>query len=258
MRYFFHIAYKGTQYRGWQRQPNVLSVQEVLETHINHILKTDTYIVGCGRTDAEVHASQYFFHLTMEQLWNFDLKARLNRVLPPDIAVFDIIPVKDKAHAQYDATQRTYDYFIHTQKSSFLNEFSAWYPEHFDIAAMQKAVALLPCHSNFRSFCKQPDKHNSTICHVMAARLFAHASGDRLQFQITSNRFLRGMIRIIVSRLLKVGTGRMSLDEFESYLIGTKTPQFTNFAHPQGLHLSKVVYPYLELPLAGSISLSLR
>ncbi len=251
MRYFFHIAYKGTQYRGWQRQPNAISVQEVLENEINRILKLNTYIVGCGRTDAEVHASQFFFHLDVKKEWDFDLKFRLNKALPPDIAIYDIIPVADRANARFDAIQRTYDYFIHTEKRPFLCQTSACYQADMDVERMRRAAHLLMKYQDYKAFCKTPDKHNTTICNIMNTDLFVKNEGKQIQFQITANRFLRGMIRIIVARLIAVGKGNISLEEFEGYLSATKTPKFTNFAYPQGLYLSKVVYPYLDLPKTG-------
>jgi len=227
MRHFFHIAYKGTNYRGWQRQPNVISVQEILETQINHLLNVNTFIVGCGRTDAGVHASQFFFHLDVEKKWDFDLKYRLNKVLPPDIAIHDIIEVADNTHAQFDATERTYEYLIHTQKSPFLNDISAWYDEKLDLEKMKTAVALLPKYDDFHAFCKTPDKHNHTLCKVVSARLFSDNNGNNIRFEITANRFLRGMIRIIVDRLIQVGTGRWSIEKFEQHLI-TKQRTFNH------------------------------
>jgi tRNA pseudouridine38-40 synthase len=116
LRYFVHIGYKGSNYFGWQRQPDKLSVQEIIEEKLAKIFKKPIIIYGCGRTDAGVHASQYFFHMDMEKSWNFDLFFRLNRILPDDIALFDIIPVDGEPHARFDAIQRSYDFFIHTYK----------------------------------------------------------------------------------------------------------------------------------------------
>ncbi|MDF2432121.1 MAG: tRNA pseudouridine38-40 synthase, partial [Mucilaginibacter sp.] len=119
MRYFFHIGYHGSAYSGWQKHAGILSVQDVLETRLSKLLKTTVNIVGCGRTDAGVHASQFFFHADIEREWNSDLFFRLNKILPDDIAIFDIIPMQGAVHARFDAVQRTYDYFIHTYKDPF-------------------------------------------------------------------------------------------------------------------------------------------
>nr|WP_245402606.1 tRNA pseudouridine(38-40) synthase TruA [Pontibacter sp. E15-1] len=255
LRYFFHIGYKGSHYKGWQRHPYGINVQQVLESALTRILKTPVAIVGCGRTDAGVHASQYFFHLDVAIPWTFDLVFRLNKVLPPDIAVFDIIPMDGLPHARFDATARSYDYFIHTSKNPFLSDASALYLfSHLHLDQMKAATALLPNYTDYRSFCITPAEHRSTICHIQSAQWFITSNGDRLRFQITANRFLSRMIRIVVGKLLQVGTGTLSLAEFESYLATDNSPRQLHPAHPQGLYLSKVTYPYLDLTPRSSFS----
>jgi tRNA pseudouridine38-40 synthase len=227
-----------------------LNVQEILETGLGKLLKTPVGIVGCGRTDAQVHAAQFFFHADIEQKWDYNLFFRLNKLLPNDIAVFDIIPMEGLPHARYDAVQRTYDYFIHTYKDPFLSGFSSFYADKgLNIDNVRAAIALLPLYSDYRAFCKMPDRIDHTICHVSAATLFTSANGDRLRFQISANRFLSKMVRIIVGRLLEIGRGEMSVDEFEHYLAEKITPQVIIPAYPQGLYLSKVTYPYLDMPV---------
>jgi len=119
-----------------------------LETALSKLLKSQINIIGCGRTDAQVHATQFFFHMDVEKEWDFDLLFRLNKVLPDDIAIFDIIPMQGLPHCRYDAIQRTYDYFIHTYKDPFLSGFSSFYEEkNLDIAQMKAACTLLPLYS---------------------------------------------------------------------------------------------------------------
>jgi tRNA pseudouridine38-40 synthase len=220
-RFFFHIGFNGLQYHGWQRQVSALSVQEVIEGVVKKVVKTPVFINGCGRTDAQVHASQYVFHANLAAEFDFDLLLRLNRALPPDIAIFDILPVHEQAHARFDAVQRTYDYFIHTRKDPFLHGSSAfYYGSGLDISGMRAAVALLPKYNDYYAFCKSPNS-------------FEHTTG---------------MIRIIVGRLLQIGTGKMTVDAFEHYLISKEITQRINRAYSQGLYLSKIVYPYLDLP----------
>lgn len=248
MRYFFHIAYRGNNYSGWQRHKNTNTVQQVIEEALGKILKYPVAINGCGRTDAGVNASQYFFHVDLSKEWNFDLKFRLNRLLPNDIAVFDIIPMQGLPHARFDAAKRTYNYFIHTEKDPFLDLISSFYQiENLDLNKMSKATALLPQYNDYRAFCTTPDKNEHTICHVSQAQLFVDVTGNRIRFQVSSNRFLSKMIRIITGKLLKIGTGKLSVDEFESYLITKETPKILDPSYPQGLYLSKIVYPYLDL-----------
>jgi tRNA pseudouridine38-40 synthase len=248
LKHFFHIGYHGYNYRGWQRQAGIISVQEVIENAIGKILKRPVTIYGCGRTDAQVNASQYFFHMEEKLDPGYDLAFRLNKVLPHDIAVFDILPMDESYHARYDAEQRTYDYFIHTYKDPFLNTMSAYYPmPGFDLDKMKKAVELLTKYSDYYAFCRSPEKNKSTICIISSAKFFVDPAGDRYRFQVTANRFLKGMIRILVGKIMEIGKGEFCLEEFENCFISRKTPQLIIPAHPQGLYLSKVTYPYLDL-----------
>ena len=249
MRYFIHIGYSGTQYRGWQRLPGIVSVQEVIEDALSAVLKQHLEIIGCGRTDAQVHAAQYFLHVDIDQTWDFDLKYRLNQRLPPDIAVFDIIPMVGLPHARFDAISRSYDYFIHGNKDPFLQPVSSVYQiEGMDVKKMRQAVDVLPLYKDFFAFCKTPMKNSHTLCNVSFAKLYSNAEVDRLRLHITSNRFLGGMIRIIVAKLIEIGKEKLSIDEFEAYLRDKVTPPSIRSALPQGLFLTKVTYPYLDLP----------
>jgi tRNA pseudouridine38-40 synthase len=248
-RYFFHIGYTGTLYSGWQKLPQNNSIQQVIETHIARIVKKAVAINGCGRTDAHVHASQYFFHLDLDEHCIPELMFRLNKNLPHDIAVFDIIPMEGSPHARLDAVQRTYDYFIHRYKDPFLSNISSLYQEpHLDLEKMKAATLLLPRYKDYRGFYKIASKPKTTICTVSKASLLVDSTGDRLKFTISANRFLSGMVRIVVRRLLEVGRGRLSVAEFESYLIGSAVPNDVKSAYPQGLYLSKVTYPFLDIP----------
>lgn len=250
MRYFFHIAYQGQYYSGWQRQPDVTSVQEVLEHTLHKVLKVPTTIFGCGRTDAQVHASQFFFHADIEKEFDFDLLFRLNKTLPDNIAIYDIIKMEGKPHARFDANHREYDYFIHTYKDPFLsNQSSLYLYPNLDLQKMSEAAKLLLKYNDYRPFCTQPDKNDHTICHITAADIFVNAKGDRIRFHVSSNRFLGKMIRILMDKLLRIGNGTLSISEFENHLITLEPPKLLNPAYPIGLYLSKVNYPYLNLPL---------
>lgn len=249
------MGFDGHHYRGWQRQAQVNSVQQVIETVLSEMLKEPITVMGCGRTDAQVHASQFFFHLDIKKTWDYDLLFRLNKMLPDDIAIYEIIPVEENQHARFDAIQRRYDYFIHTYKDPHLNSISTWYPEkNLNLDVMKKAVDLLTKYNDFRAFCKSPDTYLHTICKVSSAVLFTDAHGDRIRFQISADRFLGRMIRLIVGKLVKLGKGELSFDEFESYLITKQPPVILEVAHPQGLFLSKVTYPYLDIPTRTALS----
>ncbi|RYE29107.1 MAG: tRNA pseudouridine(38-40) synthase TruA [Sphingobacteriaceae bacterium] len=249
MRYFFHIAYLGTAYSGWQKHPNTNTVQQVLESKLTQILKVAIAINGCGRTDAGVHASQFFFHADLEISDTQELIFRLNKALPADISVFDIILVGEKAHARFDAYLRTYDYFIHTYKNPFISNTSSFYRlKNLDTQQMQRALQLLTLYDDYKGFCTSPAKYEHTICKVSAASLYLDKNEKHLQIQVSSNRFLSKMIRILVGKILKIGTGDLSLDAFEYHLKSGETPAILDLAYPQGLHLSKINYPFLNLP----------
>jgi len=242
------MAYNGLNYRGWQQQPTGATVQGCMENRLRRIFKIPVTCVGCGRTDAMVHASQFFAHIDIPFEWDFDLLFRINKVLPEDISVFDIIPVEDWCNVRFDATQRTYDYFIHDYKDPFLFGKSAQYQfGTLDFESMRKATDLLREYDNYKSFCLGPNRHNTTFSHVTAAQWFVGNKGNRLRFQISADRFLHGMIRILVAKLLLVGQGKLSLDAFREMFTSNREPEPFRPAYAQGLYLSKVTYPYLDV-----------
>lgn len=249
MRYFLHIAYNGNNYRGWQKLPGIVSVQQVIETTLSQIFKETVPVIGCGRTDAQVHASQFFFHFDIDRELNFDLLFRLNKCLPKDIVVYDVIRMEGAPHARFDAIQRSYDYYIHTRKDPYLLGLSSFYPlVSPDLDKMKEAVGLLASYDDYGCFCKSPLKYEHTICNVSEAQLYSDIQHTRLRFHISSNRFLAGMIRIIVGKLLEIGNGVLTVADFEQYLQTKVTPKTIIPAYAQGLYLSKVTYPYLDLP----------
>ncbi len=249
MRYFLHIAYEGTNYCGWQQQADVLSVQEVFEKTLAQIFKKEVPIWGCGRTDSGVHASQYIGHINLYEEFDFDLKFRLNKNLPDDITVLDVLKMQDGQHARFDATSRTYDYFLHFYKDAFLKKYSSEYDyEPLDIEAMQQAVLLFTKYKDYKSICKQAHLYENTICDVTEAKLFVSDDNMRMRFTITSNRFLRGMVRLCVAFLLKIGRGEMSISEFQEMFANKIVLPLNYTTLPNGLYLSKVEYPYLALP----------
>lgn len=247
-RYFFHIAYNGANYRGWQKQKKVLTIQQIFEERLKSIFKRKVYCLGCGRTDAGVHASQYFFHSDIKEELPNNLSQLLNKILPKDIVVLDIILVEGTPHAQFSAKERTYDYLIHTIKNPFLADISSYYElQNLNFKLMNQAAQELLNYSDFRAFCKTPDRHDSTVCEIKSVKLFRNAAGDKLKFKITADRFLKSMIRIIVYNLIEIGKGKLSLQEFKGCLDNNIPPKYFNLAYPQGLYLSKIVYPFLSV-----------
>lgn len=250
-RYFVHMAYDGSQYRGWQRQPKVLSVQEVLEEAMHTVLKHKVHCAGCGRTDAQVHADQYFFHFDFDKDLSNDFVFVMNKVLPDDLSIYEVKSMPMGAHAQMDAVDRTYDYFIHTLKDPFLARYSSLYLVDLShLVEMKKAASLIPDYRNFIAFCKSPEKHNHTFCEISFSEVSTNEYG-MIRFRISANRFLRGMIRALSHELIQVGIGEIELHQFETRLKSKDPMPNIQLAYPQGLHLSKIKYPYLERDVKG-------
>lgn len=247
MRYFLHLGYDGKNYSGWQRQKNTSNtIQEVLEQTLFNILKKNVTVYGCGRTDAGVHASQYIAHIDLVRPPEFDLKFRLNKNLPDDIAIFQILEMEEYHHCRYDALSRTYDYFIHWKKDPALIRYSTFYDgEDLDFSLLQKAADLIRKTKDCKALCKHPDLYDNTFCNITESKIITNEAEGRMRFTITSNRFLRGMVRYCVFFLLKVGTKSMSLEEFEKILTQEIQLNQKQPALPNGLFLSQITYPYI-------------
>jgi tRNA pseudouridine38-40 synthase len=249
MRYLLHLAYDGGSYSGWQRQINTENtVQERVEDAISRILKEKVSVVGCGRTDAGVHSSQYIAHIDVQSELPVDFIMICNHLLPENVSFFEIINVPDKWHSRYDAIGRKYDYFMHLDKDPFLSSRSAYYPlEGLNFDAMESAICMLIGKHDFGSLCLQPLKHNHTFCHIERANIKISKNGRRVHFEFVSDRFLRGMIRILVAKLIEVGTESIDVEKFEKYLQRKEVREHKNMAYPQGLYLSGIKYPGLSL-----------
>ncbi len=248
MRYFVHLGFDGSHFNGWQRQKNASNtIQETIEDTLTKIFKKEISVYGCGRTDAGVHASQYIMQLHLDEAPEFDLQFRLNKNLPDSIVIYEIHEVQIDQHCRYDAISRTYDYFIHLKKDPALLQFSSLYEDlQLDFSLMQQAVQLIRETSDFKALCKRPDLYTNTSCEISNCELFINSDQSRLRFTIKSDRFLRGMIRYCIFFLLKVGTQEISLDEFEAILEQEKSLKDKQPAHPNGLYLSKIEYPFIQ------------
>lgn len=247
MRYFAELAYNGTHYCGWQRQPNGIAVQEKIENALSTLLREQVEVTGCGRTDAGVHASQYFLHFDLEKEFQPELLGRLNRMLPPDIALYRVWPVAPGAHARFDAVLRSYEYRIALVKNPFEQHTSWHFPffERLDMDLVQQAAALLPQYELFFPFCKSETDAKTMRCVLSRSEWVLDEARHRLVFHISADRFLRGMVRLIVGACLNAGLGQVSLEE-----IRTALEQQTRIAKswsipPDGLFLTGVRYPYV-------------
>jgi tRNA pseudouridine38-40 synthase len=250
MKYFFEISYLGTAYSGWQRQKNASSIQENIETCISKLARQDITIHGCGRTDAGVHASQYFFHVIFdEQIDSADLLFKMNNALPRDIALHSIHKVTKHYNAQKDALKRRYDYYVHFESDPFTNQLSYLaHNKRLNISKCLAAMQSIVGKHDFTNFCKRPDSNSNCICNIMYAGTTVSENGKFWRFRFEGNRFLHNMIRLLMGNVLAIGEGRISLNDFNSYLNRSAKPQFHMLAQPHGLYLSKVEYEFLDLP----------
>jgi tRNA pseudouridine38-40 synthase len=242
-RYFLELAYNGTDFHGWQMQDNAPSIQQLITEKLSTILQTETSIMGCGRTDAGVHASQFFAHFDAQELpIEIDLIVhKLNTMLPASIAIYGLQQVKDDAHTRFHATKRSYQYCISTRKNPFYSDSSYKFNTPLDLHAMNKACELLLRVQDFGCFCKANADNHTDICTVFNASW--EQSEYMITFNITANRFLRNMVRAIVGTLLDVGQGKTSLEEFKLILASKNRSEAGRSVPAHGLFLSHVEYP---------------
>ena len=274
MRYFLHLSYDGTQYCGWQVQANAPSVQQTINEALQKLLQHSISSLGCGRTDSGVHAKDFYMHFdTVKEIADLDnFLFRLNCVLPLDISVYRIIPMHDKAHARFDATERTYEYYVHFDKSPFINLYSCYQGFYqIDWQKVVEATHFLNQIQDFTSLCLPSEDFKTNICYIKEIKWevlpshhlilkpysyphqalplsFPHtpAKGEVLRLTVTSNRFLRGMIRKIVGTALVVGKNKLSVDEFKNTVAEKQEFKIHYLAPPNGLFLSKIRYPYIN------------
>ncbi len=255
VKFLVHLAYKGTDFNGWQRQKNTSdTIQENIERNLSILMKEEIGVFGCGRTDKGVHALQYFAHFTSNNIQP-NLIYKLNRMLPKDICVYDISPVAESFNARYSARSRTYRYFFHLNKNVFTKDLSTLIScDNLFLDEMIQCIKLIQNSNDFGAFSKTPDKVDNTICKIKECNLYADDEKTRFCFEITSNRFLRGMVRIIMYRLLKVLDGSMSVDSFKEYLQSNRSKDAVQFAYPQGLYLYQLEYPEFQKPVESKLS----
>lgn len=242
MRYFIYFSYDGTDYHGWQIQSNANSVQEELQKALTTLLRKDVEVVGAGRTDTGVHARFMAAHFDFDAPVDcHQLKYKLNRLLPRDIAVSNIEQVADDMHARFSAVSRTYRYYVTTCKDPFNRNYS--WQTHFelDFALMNEAAALLRDYEDFGAFCKSHSDVKTTLCDVMYAK-WHQTSDDSWYFEITANRFLRNMVRAVVGTLVEVGRHRMTIDDFRKVIEGKKRTEAGESMPGHALFLERVEY----------------
>ena len=241
-RYFLEIAYDGTNYHGWQIQDNSETVQGVLTTCLQHLLKDQGLkVTGCGRTDTGVRASHFYAHFDSDGDTT-NLVYKLNSYLPNDIAVYQLYEVGSECNTRFDATERTYKYFIHQLKDPFLDQYSWYMPHELDVEKMNQAAKLVLGEKDFTSFSKLHTQTKTNNCSVSLAEWSRES--HRLIFTISADRFLRNMVRAVVGTLIEVGKGKIEPQEVAEIIERKDRGEAGVSVPAKGLFLQNIKYPY--------------
>ncbi len=247
VRYFIELSYFGKNYHGWQRQPNASSVQQTIESALSTILRQPLEIMGAGRTDAGVHATQMFAHfdyqkepiLTKDELDT--LTHKLNSFLPKDIAIHRIFEVSSDSHTRFDATSRSYLYRISTSKNPFTTEQAYLLKYDIDLKKMNEAAQILLSYKDFECFSKSKTEVNTYLCDITLAEW--KKVNQEYHFHISANRFLRNMVRAIVGTLLEIGQGKKPVSWMHDVITGKSRSQAGTSVPGHGLYLTAIEYP---------------
>ncbi len=253
MRYFIRISYDGTAYHGWQIQENSVTVQSLLEEALRFRAGLTGSVTGCGRTDAGVHAREFYAHFDLDkvpgELDPDELRSRLNSYLPDDIAVQRIFPVLPGTHSRFHAVYRTYKYYISRVKDPFARAYSWYYHAPLDTSAMQQAADVLHEYSDFTSFSKLHSNAKTNNCTISYAGW--EEKDGRMTFTITADRFLRNMVRAIVGTLVQAGKGKLTTEGFRRVIESKNRSNAGVSAPAHGLFLHEIGYKWDEILVEG-------
>lgn len=242
-RYFIYLAYDGTNYHGWQMQPNSITVQECLMKALTTFLRREVHVTGAGRTDTGVHASLMVAHFDNEEELNTEtVTEKLNRLLPPDISVYQVREVLSDVNARFAATARTYKYYVTATKQAFNRQYRWRMYGKLDYELMNEAAQLLLTYSDFTSFSKLHTDAKTNICRITHAE-WTQVDSETWVFTIRADRFLRNMVRAIVGTLVEVGRGKLTLEGFRWVIDQKDRCKAGTSAPANGLFLVNVEYP---------------
>jgi len=248
-RYFIQLSYDGTNYHGWQTQPNAIAVQQVLDDALTTVLRQPIETVGCGRTDTGVHARDFYAHLDIVDssllIDQGSVIRSLNSILPSDIAIKNITPVAAEAHARFDATLRSYEYHIHFEKNPFNTNYSWLLRNEPDIALMNQAAKIIMEYTDFTCFSKSNTQTKTNNCKIGRAEWFE--VGEGVVFHISADRFLRNMVRAIVGTLLMVGRKEINPEDVRQIIESKNRSNAGTSVPARGLFLTEIKYPYIRL-----------
>lgn len=241
-RYFIYLSFKGTDFHGWQIQPNGNSVQQELENSLGVLLQEKVAVLGAGRTDAGVHAKLMIAHFETDKNIVIDkFIYNLNNVLCSSISIISLREVKVDFHARFDAINRTYQYSISPEKNPFQFDLTHQYKQQINIELMNSAAKLLLGKKDFSCFSKSKTQTFTNDCQVLKAEWTKEE--DLFVFEIKANRFLRNMVRAVVGTLLEVNEGKRSVESITE-LIASKNRSNAGVSVPaKGLFLVDIEYP---------------
>jgi tRNA pseudouridine38-40 synthase len=241
-RYFIELAYKGTNYHGWQIQKNATGVQQLVNRALSLKLGDAVETTGSGRTDKGVHALQQFAHFDYKKhIKGAHLVFQLNRVLPKDITARHIFEVDPEAHARFDAESRSYIYKINRTKDPFLVETSFYRRGDLDLDLLNKAAETFKTTIDFESFSKVKTDVNHFRCVISRSKWIIY--DNKLYYHVTADRFLRGMVRTLVGTMLDIGSGKTSLKDLEGIIKSRDRKRAGRAVPAHGLYLTEVRYP---------------
>lgn len=219
-----------------------MTVQQVLEEALTTILRQPIEIIGCGRTDAGVHARYYVAHFDAEPFDVIKTVYHVNAILPTDIAIHSIKEASSEFHARYDATERLYRYYLHFEKDPFLQSTSYYFHQAHEInpEALKESAALLFQYDQFKPFCKTGSDADHYRCKIMESTW--EVKDKQAVYTVRANRFLRGMVRLIVGASLNAGIGKISVDQINESLRDQSAMPHAWSVPAQGLFLEEIVY----------------
>ena len=240
MRFFIEISYYGKNYHGWQIQENASTIQQEIDNALSLLLKQKIKTLGSGRTDTGVHAINQVAHFDCSKTIDSSFIYRVNSFLPKDIAINSIENVKENVSARFDAISREYIYKIHTLKSPFLNDRSLFYPKKINIDLINEACNILKNHNDFKTFSKVKTDVKNYNCQISKAEI--RKEDDNYYFTISSDRFLRGMVRAIMGTMIQINEEKISVDSLNDIILKKDRKFAGPSVPPHGLYLSKVLY----------------
>jgi tRNA pseudouridine38-40 synthase len=255
-RYFLEVSYKGANYSGFQVQQNANTIQAEIEKAFEILQKERVILTASSRTDSGVHALQNFFHFDSNSLLHHNSNRekrtgdqgreeqftyKMNAILPDDIVIKRLIPVKEGAHSRFDAISREYKYFVYRRKDPFLKDRAFYFPYKLDIDKLNQAAVIIKGYTDFTSFSKRNTQVKTFICQLSESEWIWE--NGCLVYHVKGNRFLRGMVRALTATMLKIGRDKMTIDEFHN-VIQAKDCTKASFSVPShGLFIVSVEYP---------------